>query len=276
MGAEEQILLNKIGKAIDENELTIRAENFFTAIVHDEIPNHTYGTRVGSSSDIDTGVMLLSNNTSSANPFIFPSTEQQMKIVSTSASDSESGTGAQQVTIDYFNSPSSGWTKKRETITLNGVTAVNTVATDIYRIDRFWVNRTGGGLVTVGDISLQSLSGATTFEKIDAGTNVFRSAIHWIEKGKMSMITDFNAGVGTNQGVIVILDGSEEDANGNVVIIGKDQFDLSSGALHASYNSPIVVNNPNGKAMFFAIAVKGRQVNQQASGSFRFIDHLSP
>lgn len=276
MGAEEQILLNKIAKAIDEDELTIRTEDFYTAVVHGEIPNHSYGTRVGSSSDIDTGVMLLSNNTSSTSPFIFPSSEQQMKLVSTSASDSSSGTGAQQVTIDYFNSPASGWVKKREIVTLNGVTSVNTVATDIYRIERLLVNRTGSGLVTVGDISLQSLDGTTTFEKIDAGFNAFRTAIHWIEKGKMSMITDFNIGVGTNQGVICILDGSEEDENGNVVIIPKDQFDLNNGAVHASYNSPIVVDNPNGKAMFFAIAVKGRQANQQASGSFRFIDHPSP
>ncbi len=269
-----EILLNAV---IDTEEKTLRTEDFFTAVVHGEIPNHSYGTRVGSSADIDaTGFMLLSNVTSSANPFIFPSAEQQLRVVSTSASDTGAGAGARQVTIDYFNSPASGWSKKRETITLDGLTPVNTVASDIYRIDRFWVNKTGSGLVAAGDISLQSLSGGTTFEKVDVGTNVFRSAIHWVEKGKMSMVTDFNMGVGTNQGVICILDGSEEDENGNVVIIGKDQFDLNSGAVHAAFNSPIVVQNPNGKAMFFAIAVKGRQANQQASGSFRFIDHPFP
>lgn len=280
MGAEEQILLNNIltelkrlSNALDEEDNVIATETLFDSVIHGHITDHEYGTRVGTNSVIPTSFILLSNTASAATPFSVPASERQLQVVSDSASDSSNGTGAQQVTIDYFDSPDSGWTKRRETLTLNGTTAVKTVATNIYRIDRFWVNRTGTGRFPVGTVSLKSTDGLNTYEKIDPGQNTSRSAVHFIEKGFNCQITDFNIGVSTNQGITFVLVGTEEDTDGNTVTMGKDQVDLNSGGFHAAYNSPIVVSNPNGKEMAFAIFVKGKAINQEASGSFRYVDH---
>lgn len=281
MSAEEQILLNniltelkKLTEAADTSDNSIITETLFEGVVHGNVPHHSYGTRVGTNSAIPTSIIALSNVTSAAFPVNILASEQQLQVVSDSANDNILGTGAQQVTIDYFDSPASGWTKRSETINLNGVTAVKTKATNIYRIDRFRVNKVGSGLFSAGNISLQSTDGLITYERIDQSTNTFRTAVHYVEKGYVSMITDFNIGAATNQGITFILVGSEEDSNGNTVALGKDQVDLNSGGFHASYASPMVVSNPNGKEMAFAIVVKGKAINQQASGSFRFVDHL--
>ena len=56
-----------------------------------------------------------------------------MKLASTSANDTAAGTGIRKVRIHYLDADH---VPHEEVVTLNGLTAVNTVATDIYRINR--------------------------------------------------------------------------------------------------------------------------------------------
>lgn len=244
--------------------------DFFTAVAQGMVPNHTAGSRVGTNEVIPQAAFILLSNVASVSAVAnLPSAAQQMQVVSSSASDTALGTGAQQVEITYLTSAAA---KKTETVTLNGTTPVLTTNTDIFRIDRFRVSRTGTSLFALGDISLQSVGGATTFEKIPILTNVFRSAIHWIPKGFKTTVTDMLLGASTAGGVIFILEVFEEDADGNVVIVGNEQVELGQGALSHHFFTPPVVSNPNGKLMAVAIVVRGRASNQVASGSFRFID----
>lgn len=247
--------------------------DFFTAVAQGMVPGHTVGTRVGTNEVVPSAIFILLSNLSSISSVAsLPSVAQQMQAISSSASDTALGTGAQQVEITYLTTPAAGFQKKTEIVTLNGTTPVLTTNTDIFRIDRFRVNRLGASLFALGNISLQSVGGATTFEQIPVLTNVFRSAIHWVPKGFKTVVTNVAFGSSTAGGVIFIVEGFEEDASGNVVVLGNEEIELSESALAEELIPPLVVSNPNGRAMAVAIVVRGRASNQTASGTFRFID----
>ena len=73
---------------------------------------------------------------SAGGKYVFPTVAQQMEVVSSSADDVSTSTGAWTVKIWYLDS---SYNEKTETVTLNGTTAVPTKATDIYRINAYWV-----------------------------------------------------------------------------------------------------------------------------------------
>lgn len=247
--------------------------DFFTAVAQGSVPDSTAGSRVGTNEVIpQAAFILLSNVTSVSSVVNFPSTAQQMQVVSSSASDSVAGNGAQQVEITYLTTPAAGFQKKTETVTLNGITPVLTTNTDIFRIDRFRVSRAGSSLTALGNVSLQSVGGATTFEQIAALTNVFRTAIHWVPKGFKTTVPNVAFGATTVGGVIFLLEASEEDASGNVVFAANEQVEIGQSALVEELIPPLVVSNPNGLIKGVAIVVRGRASNQAASGSFQFID----
>ncbi len=247
--------------------------DFFTAVAQGNIPNSTAGSRVGTNEVIpQAAFILLSNVTSVSSPSNFPSAAQQMQVVSSSAIDTAAGIGGQQVEITYLTTPASGFQKKTEIVTLNGTTPVLTTNTDLFRIDRFRVSRVGSQLFPTGNISLQSVGGATTFEQIPALTNVFRTAAHYVPKGFKTTVTDMLMGVSTIGGVIFILEAFEEDASGNVVVVGNEQVEFGQNAVSHQLQTPLVVSNPNGLIKGVVIVVRGRAANQAASGSFRFVD----
>jgi hypothetical protein len=238
------------------------------------VPGHQQGSRVAQLDNIGTAAFVVFSNNQ---PYIPPAAPQQMQVISSSANDdgSPAGTGAHQVEITYLTISTNSqepFKKKTEIVTLNGLAAVNTVNTDIYRIDRFRVSKVGAGQSAAGNILLQSVGGATTFERIDAGTNVFRSLIHWIPKGFGCVVTDYEVGVTTTGGVIFILEEIEVDPSGNAVAVGQNQVEFANGSHSHIFVSPHATLNPNGRELAFFITVKGRAANQQASGSFNFID----
>lgn len=91
--------------------------------------------------------------------YVEQTTQAQRSIVSSSASDSSAGTGARQVKITYYDATCTG--PFYETVTMNGTTAVNTVATDICFIERMDVVSVGSNSYNVGTLSLYTGTGAT-------------------------------------------------------------------------------------------------------------------
>lgn len=248
---------------------------FYINVPLNLIPGAVRDSKVGSNDNIPSSTfILLSNVTSAAFPINFPASPIQMQVVSSSASDTGAGIGAQQVTIRYLRSPTSifGFTENTEIVTLNGVTPVNTVNTDIYRINEFIVSRVGTGLFSAGNISLQSVGGATTFERIDAGTNRHRTAIHFVPNKFQCLLVSSIIGCSTAGGTIFILEETREDLSGNVVTSGSVQTELSNNTVFNGFPSPFVIQNPNNKEKFFAIVVKGRASNQTASATFSYIE----
>lgn len=93
----------------------------------------------------------------------------QRSMSSSSANDTAAGSGARTVKITYLNAAGAG--PFTETITLNGTSAVNTVATDICHIEKMEVISTGTSLVNAGVITLftAAAGGGSTFGTIGTG-----------------------------------------------------------------------------------------------------------
>lgn len=230
---------------------------------------------IGSSNVIPSSTfILLSNLTSSTRVSNFPVTAQQMQVVSTSANDNDTGTGAQQVTIDYLTDPTSifGFKRFSEVVSLNGVSAVLTRATNISRIEHMRVSRVGGTGVSQGDISLQSVGGATSFELIPSGENINRTCVHFIPNGYMCLATDLLFGTTTSGGTRFSFTDTPIDDVGNVVRNGLEEIALSSSGIARPSRTPYFMINKLNKRLSFAVTVRGLAANQQGSASFLAID----
>ena len=92
----------------------------------------------------------------------------QCRIISDSANDTSNGTGVRTLRLVYLDT---NYDVKSEVLTVNGLTAVNTVATNIQRI--YWMSTitVGSNGVAVGNISLQNTAGSVTYEYLKAGEN---------------------------------------------------------------------------------------------------------
>jgi hypothetical protein len=121
--------------------------------------------------------------------YIEQTSNAQRSIVSANAADSAAGTGARTVRITYYTATFTG--PFTETVTLNGTTAVNTVATNICYIESMEVITVGSGLTNAGIISLKAATagGGVTIGTIAASNNQTFWAHHYIATGKICNIT---------------------------------------------------------------------------------------
>jgi len=114
----------------------------------------------------------------------------QLQLVSSSASDTAAGTGIRTVDLHYLDS---NGLEQVEEITLNGVAPVNTVATDIDYVQWVHAKTVGTGGVAAGNISVQSVGGATTYEYVTAGGNQSLSAKYKVPSDKTGFIVGWQA-----------------------------------------------------------------------------------
>ena len=115
----------------------------------------------------------------------------QLELVSDSALDAEAGTGAQLIEITYLDTDNN---QMQETIAMNGLTPVLTVATDICGIQWMHVERLGSGATetAAGEITLQDIGGAgTIYEQILPGGNQSLTARYKIPAGKVAVLIDW-------------------------------------------------------------------------------------
>jgi hypothetical protein len=121
-----------------------------------------------------------------ATPYVFPAAAQQMEVISSSAADAPGQTGVFTVKIWYLTS---AFVEKTEIITLNGVTGVLTAATDIYRINAFWVMTAGTGLKAAGTIDIRNKTTTTTiYSRIGVGQTRARNAMYTVPAKKVLYI----------------------------------------------------------------------------------------
>lgn len=136
----------------------------------------------------------------SGGSYVFPPDAGiQMRVVSTSAADdgSPEGTGARTADIHYLDANGA---EAEETVTMNGVSAVSTAATNIRRVNDFHVKTVGSGGVSAGVISLQNVAGTVTYASIDTGNNKVRQAIYSVPAGCRLYITNVWGGAGVVSG----------------------------------------------------------------------------
>lgn len=127
-----------------------------------------------------------------------PNAGQQMTLVSTSANDTNGGTGVNKVEIQYLDASGN---EKTEDVTLNGVGSVNTVATNIRFINDLHTLVVGTNTAAIGTITIFALgSPATVYSQIDPGFNRHRNTARMVPSGLICMIEDFNASGGRSGG----------------------------------------------------------------------------
>jgi len=137
--------------------------------------------------------------------YVEPSANAQRSIGSSSALDTAAGTGARKVRIRYFSLDLLAL--KEEVVTLNGVTPVNTVATDICFIQNMTVEDVGSGGGNAGTISLfVGLAGAGgTVGTIAVGDNQTNWCHHYVANGYTAYVTAIQGGgKGPSSGSITI------------------------------------------------------------------------
>ena len=114
----------------------------------------------------------------------------QLEIVSDNANDTSAGTGVQTLDIHYLDTNGD---EQDETVTMDGTTPVNTVATDIDFVQWMHTKTVGSNTVSVGNISLLDTGGVVTYEYIAAGGNQSLSARYMVPSGKTGYITGWQS-----------------------------------------------------------------------------------
>jgi hypothetical protein len=129
--------------------------------------------------------------------YVFPATQQQMEVVSSSTDDDSAGTGARTVYISYLDNT---FTEHEETLTLDGTTPVATTATNIYRVNTFRVATTGTGLQNAGNIDIRSLDVGEVpiYSRIATGINRAINIIYTVPKDKCLFIYNIFISAGGN------------------------------------------------------------------------------
>lgn len=121
-------------------------------------------------------------------------TDAQRSIKSSNANDSAAGTGVRTVLITYYTATGTG--PFTETLTLNGVTGVNTVATNICYIDKMTALTVGSGNAAAGNITMQSAlaGGGVSIKQISTGDLQSFDAVHYVAAGTTLYISGISTG----------------------------------------------------------------------------------
>ena len=258
-------ILNNVDGAFDPSEEMFKVEDHLALIAEGKIKNHERGGAIGSQYPIGTGPFVILSNILATQP----DANMQMQVVSTSVNDTADGSGTQEVDIVYLPyewSEEYSW----ETIVLNGTTPVNTVATDIYRIEDFAVTK---GRSADGNITLKDTGAVNTYAQIDQYTNFFQRSIHYVRTGYRSIVTDIAFGCSTNGGVIWRLFRTIKK-HGHTTTRGRLSIEVADNTLNHAWKMSVVCYNPDGDNMAIGLAVAGINANQRGTGTFRFYDWL--
>jgi hypothetical protein len=183
-----------VGIKLADGKERVSATPYGIDVAEGNIANHTnfyrpgYNPSVGTSEQDVWGI---------GGAYTFPpSSGGKVSVVSTNNVDNSTGSGVQQVVIDYLDT---NWAAQSTVLSLNGTSTVDTDANDIMRVNSFRVSRCGTGGVAAGTITCHATSGATPiYRYIIAGNTRPRAAIYTVPLGKQLYITDIGAGVGAS------------------------------------------------------------------------------
>lgn len=165
----------------------------------------------------------------------------RMSVVSSSANDTAAGTGVRTVRLHLLDA---NYNILTEDITLNGTTPVNTVATNILRINEMHTLTTGTLLAPAGDITLTSVGGATIYARMATSFNRSRNGVFTIPAGKRGYLTHWNAFSGTATGTHYTrftLRATTHDNTLLPVFIAQDAKGTLNGGDDTYYDIPITL-----------------------------------
>lgn len=143
----------------------------------------SFGTIQGQNSDVDTAT-VPEDLWEGGGLYPFPATAQSIEILSDSASDAAAGTGARTVTITGLDS---NYVEQSQTVTLNGVSAVDVPLTWL-RINSTQVATCGSGGFNVGMITTRIASAGNALSHIMPTVGRAKCGVYTVPLGKSALI----------------------------------------------------------------------------------------
>lgn len=122
--------------------------------------------------------------------YTWQTTARTLEITSTSANDTSAGTGARTV---YITGLSSTYAEQSETVTLSGLTAVETANTYL-RLNSMYVATAGSGGTNAGRITARSATDGYRVATIYAATGETTQAIYTVPLGQSLRVRCLNSG----------------------------------------------------------------------------------
>lgn len=171
--------------------------------------------------------------------YVFPPAAVQMTVVSTNAADAAAGTGVRQIMIHYLDV---NYAIRTEYVTLNGITPVNTVATNIFRINSVHATAVGSGGVSVGNISITN--GGVTYSYITAGSNTSRQAVYTVPAGVKGYISHWQTSSGSAGSHFcrsTIRATTHDDTLWPGVFLVQDEQGTQNGGIAITFPTPIPI-----------------------------------
>jgi hypothetical protein len=179
------------------NKPRVSSMPYLFDIAEGNVANHTLFNKYAINDDIDSAaeedIWCVGGS------YVWPAAEMGMEVISSSVEDdpdkggSVAGTGIHKVRIYYLDDE---FTEKTEDIFLNGTTAVPTVATDIFRINRIRPLVVGTGLKAAGNIDVRHLSDAPIYSRIATGFTKGRQLIYTVPTGKVLYLYKISGSIG--------------------------------------------------------------------------------
>jgi hypothetical protein len=175
----------------------------------------------------------------------------QRSFTSSSASDTGAGTGAQQVTLTYYDQTGAG--PFTEVVTLAGAVAVATAATNICFIEKMVVTRVGWGGANVGTITLfvNSTGGGGTIGTIGlaslgpaGGDNRTLWSHHYVATGITASLVTLVVGTSSATSALFFLKAKAIGVTGAVEIVVSDVVRASTTSVVRFLGVPIKIVGP--------------------------------
>lgn len=240
-------------------------------VLEGNYPDRDFSKKFGYNGTVGTTDETIWSLASTAYPYL--SAAQVITVSSSSASDTAAGTGAQTVFISGLDA---SYEPISETVTLNGLTAVNTV-NQYLRVNRTWVLTAGAtganvGAVYIGYGTVTAGVPANTLAQIAIGSNQAAFSVYSVPAGYTAYLVNIEFGAGSaggmgapayfelstwvrnfggvfrNRGRIPIVGSGEFNYSVALTVTEKSDFDLrarsntGTGAIGVSYDMILVQN----------------------------------
>ena len=191
----------------------------------------------------------------------------RMQVISTSGADDgdPAGTGVRTVHIHYLDDT---YAERVEVVTTNGLTGVNTTATNIFRVNSFRADTIGTGGKAAGTISLTDTTPTVTYSTIALGYTRSRNGFYTVPLGKTLYVTEISMSVyGANKGLRFTFRSTwdADDAELRDFFIPFAEHMMSNGAFLHSFGIP----HPFPAGTRLKISAKADQAGAVCSASMR-------
>lgn len=172
-----------------EQKLRVVNNPYYSEIALGNVANHVPFHMLGYNPSTPALSVMADLSELGVNVIPVPSVATPMEVVSTSINDAAAGTGVRIVEIHGLDAL---YNVISETLTMNGTTPVATVNSYL-RLNSFHAKTVGSfGATAAGDITLQTVGGATIYRQISVGGNKDRTAHYTIPAGMKGLILNYN------------------------------------------------------------------------------------